>query len=496
MKILNIREGFACNSSSTHSIICTDRPVFDDDIQGGDFGWNYFTAASAEAKTLWMAISLRDNLVDKLGMDEATAKLVVTHITGTWPAVGLDGGYVDHQSLINFPRSWDGKSLDLEFAKDFMAYLLDPRIVIYGGNDNDEGSDGAPSGDRVYYRSILPVDLGPDTGGYPHQWVSRKDPSGYWTLFDRVSGNRVRVALDPAKLAVEAQRAAAPELVDLKITDFCTYDCPTCYQGSTKQGKHADEYAVYRVIDAMATAKVFEVAIGGGEPTLHPKFEEIIQHARERGVVPNFTTRDPKWFLRHPDSIPHIGGVAVSCDDRRAAEKVILAIEELPLREREILLKKTGIQHILGIAGEYEVSSLFRYCQDKGVRLVLLGYKNTHRGADGRPKLPKSGTWGDWLQKEITRKKDNIVPRALGVDTVLADEVKNFVPDYRITKLEGQFSCYVDAVPELPQMFSSSFGSYGPLQQDTREDNWFVDGWKKLTAYKPEAAYTYKKMLT
>lgn len=491
MKILNIREGFACNSSSTHSIILTNRPVVDDDA-GGDFGWNYFTAASADAKRLWFAITVKENLVGKLGMDEATAKLITEHVCGRWP----EDGYIDHQSLLSLPRSWDGRSIDLEFAKDFMAYLLDPRVAIFGGNDNDPDPASPPAGDQIYYRSILPVDQGPDFGSYPHQWVSRRDPSGYWSLFDRVSGNRVRVAFDPAKLAVDAQRAAAPELVDLKITDFCTYDCPTCYQGSTKQGKHADEWAVYRVLDALAAAKVFEVAIGGGEPTLHPKFNYIVQHARQKGVVPNFTTRDPKWFLRHRDVIPHIGGVAVSCDKRDDAEKAVRAIEELPQPERDTLLAKTSIQHILGIADEHEVASLFRYCQGKSIRLILLGYKNTHRGASGKPKLPKSGTWGDWLHKEINRKKDNIVPHQLGVDTVLADEVKNFVPDYRITKLEGQFSCYIDAVPELPQMFSSSFGASEPLHRDTRDDNWFVDGWKKLSAYKPESAYTYKKMLT
>ena len=489
MKIINVREGFACNSSSTHSIILTNKPVHDDDANG-DFGWNYFTAASAEAKTLWFAITVKHNLTHQLGMDEATAKLVVEHVCGVWPV----DGYVDHQSMISLPRSWDGKSIDIEFAKDFMKYLLDPRVAIYGGNDNDD-HDSPPSGDRVYYRSILPVDQGPDTTGY-HQWVSRKDPGGYWSLFDRVSGNRVRVAFDPAKLAVEAQRAAAPELVDLKITDFCTYDCPTCYQGSTKQGKHAGEYRVYQVLDAMAAAKVFEVAIGGGEPTLHPKFNYIVQHARQKGVVPNFTTRDPKWFLRHRDIIPHIGGVAVSCDKRDDAEKVVEAIEELTQPERTALRQKTSIQHILGIVDQWEVESLFRYCRDNNIRLILLGYKNTHRGASGTPKTPKSGTWGDWLQKEINRQRDSIIPHQLGVDTVLADEVKDFVPDYRITKLEGQFSCYIDAVPELPQMFSSSFGSNGPLQLNTREDGWFVDGWKKLTSYKPESAYTYKKMLT
>lgn len=489
MKILNVREGFACNSSSTHSIILTNHPVSDDDADG-DFGWNHFTAASAEAKTLWMAISLKSNLLHQLGMDEATAKLIVQHITGMWP----EDGYVDHQSLITFPRSWDGKSINMEFAKDFLGYLLDPRAVVYGGNDNDD-VDNPPSGDRVYYRSFLPVDYGPDSSEHhPHSWVARKDPSGYWTLFDRATGNRVRIALDPAQMGVDATKAGAPELVDLKITDFCTYDCPTCYQGSTKQGKHADQFDVYRVIDELASNRVFEVAIGGGEPTLHPKFDYIIQHARSKGVVPNFTTRDPRWFLRHMNIIKDIGAVAVSCDNRDAAERAQKAIEELPLPEREIIQGKTTIQHILGIGDEWEVSSLLQYCHDHNLPLVLLGYKNSHRGATGAPKVPKKGTWGEWLA--ATMKKKDVTPHRLGVDTVLAGELEGKVPPYRLTTREGQFSCYVDVVPEQPEMFASSFTTTDPLRPDLRSDGAFLTAWRKLSAYQPEGAYTYKKMLT
>lgn len=489
MKILNIREGFACNSSSTHSIILTNRQVNDRDADG-DFGWGTFIAASEGAKRLWMAISLKDNLVGKLGMDEATAELIVKHITHVWP----EDGYVDHQSLISFPRSWDGKSLDLEFAKDFMQYLLDPRVAIYGGNDNSEDPGEPPSGDRIYYRSILPVDQGPDASGH-HQWVSRKDPGGYWTLFDRVAGDRVRIALDPAKMAVDAQRAAAPELVDLKITDFCTYDCPTCYQGSTRQGKHAAEFDVYRVIDELASNRVFEVAIGGGEPTLHPKFDQIVRYARAKGVVPNFTTRDPRWFLRNMDIIKDIGAVAVSCDSRTDAERVLRALDVLPLTERELIKGKTSIQHILGIDEEWGVQSLFYYCREENLPLVLLGYKNSHRGATGKPKVPKKGTWGEWIAKEMKKKKDSPVPHRLGVDTVLAGELEGKVDAYRLTTREGQFSCYIDAVPEQPEMFASSFTTTDPLRPDLRSDGAFLTAWRKLSAYQPEGAYTYKRML-
>lgn len=487
MKILNAREGFACNSSSTHSIVFSDRRYTDRAIQDGDFGWQHFVASSADAKALWIALSLKQNLLHQMKMDEGTARLIVESIAGVWP----ESGYVDHQSLITFPRSWHGGSLNLDFARDFTKYVLSPGVVIYGGNDNEEET-WAPSGERILYREVLPVDQ--CSTDNQRTWVARKDSSGYWTLFNRASGNKVRVAFDPGHLEVEAQKAAAPELVDLKITDFCTYDCPACYQGSTRDGKHASYGSVLVVLDALGEAEVFEVAIGGGEPTLHPNFQDLIEAANNRSIVPNFTTRDPRWFVRHPDVVHHIGSVAVSCDSCADVESVVKAIDQLPGRERDFLRRKTVVQHILGIADEWVVQGLLRRCHKEELPAVLLGYKTTHRGANHVPTTPKNGTWGDWLRSFISGGEE--VPYRLGVDTVLAAEVKDFVSSRRVTEFEGQFSCFVDAVPDRPLMFASSFGKTDPIECDCSQKNWFVDGWKRVVAYKPESAYLYKKVLT
>ena len=46
--IHNLRLGLATNSSSSHSLIFLAKkyPVKDHDINDGEFGWNFFTAAS------------------------------------------------------------------------------------------------------------------------------------------------------------------------------------------------------------------------------------------------------------------------------------------------------------------------------------------------------------------------------------------------------------------------------------------------------------------
>lgn len=501
MKLLNIREGFACNSSSTHSIIFVDKPMRDDDI-GDGFGWEYFTAASKEAKQRWLAATVYSNLTSHaLDMDEENAKALTAGLCG-FPF--QDGDYVDHQSLLALPNTWSGIGLDIQFIREFCDWVLSSNAIIYGGNDNDEDPPTPPNGDRVDYRHIMLTDA--SNAGL----VCRKDSSGYWTLFNRKTGDKVRFAFKAGDIGIEARKADVPELIDLKITDYCPYDCPACYQGSTRQGKHANAQDVYGIIRNMGEARVFETAIGGGEPTLHPEFVEIINKCVYYGVIPNFTTKDPKWFLRYPEVVDKIGAYAVSCDNIRQAEAVWEAIDTQPKAMRDKLQSKLTIQHVVGLAVEFEVRSILKRARDRHGRVVLLGYKDTHRGANVKAHTPNGKkTWGDWLVEAMTRKRtegeSDFLPWSLGVDTVLANELKGKLPDYqyRLTTKEGQFSCYIDATASSPVMHASSFtvGSGVRLagnpdaDWNTIEANPVICAWREIAAYEPKGAYVYKTAL-
>lgn len=66
MPITNVRLGFATNSSSSHSIVLTNRRYSDDsgNSYGGnlDFGWESFTLASQGSKLPYIALLLRYEL--------------------------------------------------------------------------------------------------------------------------------------------------------------------------------------------------------------------------------------------------------------------------------------------------------------------------------------------------------------------------------------------------------------------------------------------------
>ncbi len=73
----------------------------------------------------------------------------------------------------------------------------------------------------------------------------------------------------------------------LEITDQCNLRCPVCYAGSSPErttSRSLEE--VERMLDALVASEGAPdvVQISGGEPTLHPRFFEILDAARRRPI--------------------------------------------------------------------------------------------------------------------------------------------------------------------------------------------------------------------
>lgn len=72
-------------------------------------------------------------------------------------------------------------------------------------------------------------------------------------------------------------------LTIIEITDRCNLTCPTCYAGSSPTyGRHRTLEEVKKMLDTIvANEKEPDVVqISGGEPTLHPRFFEILDYAK------------------------------------------------------------------------------------------------------------------------------------------------------------------------------------------------------------------------
>lgn len=421
MKIQNVRLGFATNSSSAHSIVFLPGHEFrSEPVEDEQFGWDRFVLTDSESKLAYLGQLIAGNLRDlPPWMREAVAVEVCAHRPD-------EDGSIDHQSEMVLPRDWSGTGLDHEFLVALRDYLARSEVTIHGGNDNDETAyDGA---------GIVLGDLPRDTKA---QLVARCDGQ-WWTLFNRYSGAKVRFSFEPG---AEDARPLAPELVDVKLTDYCPFDCAYCYQASTKAGRHAGDISAFA--SWCGESRVFEVALGGGEPTLHPEFVEIMQRFRYYGVVPNFTTRNSAW-LRDEELRPAIldvaGAFAVSVSNQKEAAQTVRL-----LRRHGVASSRCVLHVVMGTVDRWEFSAILQEAHRAGLSVTLLGYKTAGRGSEVQPQ-----PYGWWLSvaRKLAEKKE--LPR-LGIDTPLAaDFVPQLraagVPDYLYYTQEGRHSMYFDAV--------------------------------------------------
>lgn len=229
LTVHNVRHGFATNSSSTHSIVYMRGAKLSPVPEEGGFGWDNFTLTDKADKRRYLAAQVYQSLCDTVGHDVALT------VAQAWTGAALTPGtytaieeHVDHQSVITFPSDFDGKGICREYVEDFIRFLDRDDVAILGGNDN---SDGHPDLNRGDVESVGIQDGHVEVYG---SFVARKDPSGFWTLFNRNNGNKLRVSFGNEGLHEAPTKAAAPELVDVKITNWCNTGCAYCAPAGTK----------------------------------------------------------------------------------------------------------------------------------------------------------------------------------------------------------------------------------------------------------------------
>jgi len=111
---------------------------------------------------------------------------------------------------------------------------------------------------------------------------------------------------DGALATVEAVRDAAPtttappnslsvpETIHFSVTGRCDQACAGCFYsakpGSDVAATDAPFHLFERVVQKAGQVRVFQIALGGGEPLLHPQLVDMVRLARAHNLVPNLTT--------------------------------------------------------------------------------------------------------------------------------------------------------------------------------------------------------------
>lgn len=481
MRVFNVRLGHACNSSSTHSIVMLgDRKGRDETSSEGVGCYSHsdFQLWSKQRKLEYLGWLLQHS---GRGMGMLTSE-----VSALGESLGVDTGateYIDHQSVFHLPAGWNGKSFNPKFLQEMADFIARDEVAILGGNDN-QPSRWDSLADHLVFAEC-------DRGGKHDGSRVREDTDGtrrWWTVFDPETGNKIRFTFDAPLRSQQGEfempeRSLTPELVDMKITGYCAFasDCGFCYMDSDTDGEHADTYRTRRVLESLAEMGVFEIALGGGEPTLHPDFLEIIQAGREAGLNMNFTSKNFAFFTLKKYAewregvAQNANAIAFSVNNRKDLGRFIKMMESEPFGER--YSAETGpdltVQCIPAVCSKGLMRELLKYANQNDVRLTALGFKRTGRG-DG---YTEKGNlrWLDLVEEmrdagELSRWFLN---GRLAVDTVMASdcqarfEVMGVDPVWYHTQ-EGAFSCYLDLTGEDPRLGASSFVPEAEMHQMRR----------------------------
>jgi organic radical activating enzyme len=484
MKILRRREGFATNSSSTHSIIIAGS-VHGSTPNAAEFGWDYFLCESFEQKVSYMLTqfvhaykqALQDKFsisfynLDKANPYHRIALVAYDEIFSFFKErfalsddliSDIQNGYVDHQSQFSIPQTKVGYTLfpDINFWADLTEALAkDETVHIYGGNDNDSRDDD-PSRIHSKWSDLINV-----TYNQPGSTVIKKDGSlhtaSLYTIFTPNTGRKVHISFDQS-IDIKTYQVSQPELIDVKITDYCNIGCTFCYQNSTEQGQHAPISVVEDFLDFLKDSNVLELALGGGEPTSHPEFTKILRMIKAANIVPNFTTKSLKWY----SDVDTLLAVSEYCGDYAHS---VVSVKEL---ERIVKIKKNindqrlldndwnkinpitqslTIQYILDLHTLDNFTSIVKKLREiesqylfRRITITLLGYKEVGRGG----KRPYTNS--EFL-KEFKKIVGDDSKIRLGIDTVIATQYEKELNEENISetlyyKEEGRFSMYVDLV--------------------------------------------------
>ncbi|HEY67187.1 MAG: hypothetical protein DRI79_01200 [Chloroflexi bacterium] len=216
---------------------------------------------------------------------------------------------------------------------------------------------------------------------------------------------RVAAVRDMAPTTTAPPRAlAAPETVHFSVTGRCDQACAGCFYsarpGSAIAATDAPFELFERVVRQAAEARVFQIALGGGEPLLHPRLLDMVRLARQSGIVPNLTTNGNLLTVEVAVALQEAGlgqaqiSLNGASEETNSATRPNFAQAMAAIEACQTAGLRFGINFLLTRSSLHDLEAVIHLGQAKGAATVNLL----------RPKPPT--TEGDWLERESPTARD------------------------------------------------------------------------------------------
>ena len=192
-------------------------------------------------------------------------------------------------------------------------------------------------------------------------------------LTQYANGNATITIYDDGTRIIETQGNELPDLEyplnnDITITHKCDGGCQFCYLGCTPDGEHADILSP-AFLDTVLPGT--EMAINLNDMT-HPQLARFMVEMQKRGVFLNGTVNQVH-FMKYKELLKKLcdrhllWGLGISL--REATPEFVEAVKEFP----------NAVIHVInGVVKAEDIEAM----RDKGLKLLILGYKDVRRGVD------------------------------------------------------------------------------------------------------------------
>ncbi len=191
-------------------------------------------------------------------------------------------------------------------------------------------------------------------------------------LFNRHTG--LNILLDEVRADPSAW-SSTPRQVSIALTNLCDLHCSFCFAPKHPAMLSAESVAAW--LKELDQTGCMAVGFGGGEPTLHPQFAEICQHAAEETrLAVTFTTHGHRLV---PPLLERIAGnvhfIRVSVDGVKATYEAQRGRRFSALLERLKDARKLaplGINVVVNESTVHELDALVKVAYDVGASELLL----------------------------------------------------------------------------------------------------------------------------
>lgn len=237
------------------------------------------------------------------------------------------------------------------------------------------------------------------------------------------------------------------ESIDITISDRCNRGCKYCYLACTPDGEQPD-LLKWNFLDTLHPYT--EVAINMNFPA-HPQIVPFLEKIRDMKVIANVTVNQMDFIEYHAffDCLIKnklIHGVGISLVE--PTEDFIQTVKEFP---------NTVIHVIAGVVTEQQLHKM----KDKGLKLLILGYKESGRGREWfEHNWTSVYSRRQWLAEHINKMKNWFDVISFDCSALEQLKVRYYVGEEKFNKFylgrDGEFTFAIDLINGVYKQSSHS----------------------------------------